>query len=271
MRWLIIFMVLLAACKPPTATPTVNPPTVTPTPTASATPQQSPPITPTRPPSPIVTPPPSPLATPEAEIEHPLLMRASTVISDALDNGGFNLPYDGMPGYSTIQLPHGWKVGWFPKPPCTHTDHEQNGCLPVIQCPTNCILPNGNCCNDYNCYFAMPEANRVLVIEHEGLRTFRGRCQRKDFRQQDVEGLVFANCRSRRWESRHILSQASGMDCGDFANCSKGQRSDLPTAMHLRVGIDPYRRDSRHFHQYCMERRGRRLPHRQRFDPQYLV
>lgn len=226
-RIFVLTLIVLVACIP-TPTPTVTPPTITPT----ATPQVSPPITP--------TPPQSPVATPESDIGRPLFVRSSTIISNALTNGGFNLPYTTMPGYSTIQLPRGWSVGWLNKPPCTHSDNEQNGCLPIIQCPTNCILPNGNCSNDYACYFAMPEASRVLSVEYSGLRTFEG----------DASAKIFANRMWTAWYSQTVEVGAGNpvtfsvklqaWMCGDFANCSRGQRSDLPTAMHLRVGIDPF-------------------------------
>jgi hypothetical protein len=145
-----------------------------------------------------------------------------------------------MPGYSTIQLPDGWSIGWLNKPPCTHTDHEQNGCEPVITCPTNCVLPNGNCVNDYNCYFAMPEGSRVLIGEYDGLRTFEG----------DASAKIFANRMWTAWYSQTAEVGSGNVAtfsvklqawmCGDYANCSKGKRSDLPTAMHLKVGIDPF-------------------------------
>lgn len=220
MRWLVIFLILLSACVPPTTTPTAKPPT----------------ITPTRPPSPIVTPTPpvSPLSLPPQPIS------PTYTISNALSNGGMDSPYKLQAGTNTISAPHDWFIGWLPKPPCTHEDNKLNGCLPVITCPTNCILPNGNCSNDYACYFAMPEASRILAIEFEGLRVFEG----------DASAKIFAN---RMWTAWYSQTDEVGIGnpvtfsvklqawmCGDFANCSKGQRSDLPTAMHLRVGIDPF-------------------------------
>jgi len=211
-------VLLLSACIPPEPTITVTPPI-------------SPPITPTPPTSPPVTPPPRAVETPERTT----LVRASTIISNALVNGGFNLPYAGMPGYSTITLPQGWKFGWLNKP-CTHND---TGCVP-LPCPTNCLMPSGNCTNDYACYFAMPETSRVLWGEYDNLRTREGNASAKAFANRMWAGWYYqiADVGAGNVLTFSVYLQA--WMCYDFADCSKGKRSDLPTAMHLKVGIDPY-------------------------------
>jgi len=248
----VLVMVMLVGCVPPsptvepaTGTPelaTITPvipsptPTSTATVTATATRPQSPLITPTRPPSPLITPTPpnSLIATPQVQ-----LVRASTVLSNVLTNGGMNLPYVGMPGQMTINLPVGWLFGWAPHPLCTHNDPP--GCSPVIPCPINCTLQNGNCSNDEGCYWAQPEASRILAVEFDGLRT----------REGDASAKAFTVGRMGQWWYYQTVEVGAGnvvtlsaylqaWMCFDFADCSKGQRSDVPTTMHLRVGIDPF-------------------------------
>jgi hypothetical protein len=187
------------------------------------------------------TPPVSPLATPEAfDIGRPLLVRSSTVITQALVNGRMEEPYRLKSGTTTISEPFGWSINWFNKPPCTPEDHLKNGCLPVIPCPLNCIRPSGNCSGDYNCYFAMPEATRILAIEHEGLRVFEGAAAAKIFANRMWRGWYYQSAQVGAGNQVTASVKAQTWQCFDFANCSKGKRSDRPTAMHLRIGIDPF-------------------------------
>ena len=86
----------------------------------------------------------------------------------------------------------------------------------------------------------MPEATRIFAIEHEGLTSFRGRCGGQDFRQPDVQGVVLSNAEVGVGNQVTFSVKLQSWQCLDFADCSKGKRSDRPTAMHLRVGIDPF-------------------------------
>jgi hypothetical protein len=211
----------LVSCTP-TPTPTTPTPTVTvASPIITPTPPESPVATPTLPP--VLAPTTTPLAIP-------------TVITDALINGGMNSPYEETRDYSTVKLPWGWSFGWSPHPPCTH---DQPGC--TYTCPLNCVLTNGKCSNDEGCSWMMPEAGRVLCIEHGCLRTLEGDASAKVICVgRQCEFWYFQTAMIGKGNIGTFSAYLQALQCLDWANCSKGQRSDKPTAMNLKVGIDPY-------------------------------
>jgi len=181
----------------------------------------------------VVPPPVSPPITPTFVSALPRPVWTSTIIPNALVNGGMNTPYSN-PQYMTINLPWGWSFGWQQDPPCIPNS-------PGCPCPTNCIQPSGSCNHDYGCSWAMPEASRVLAIEYEGLRTREGDASAKVF----VMGRQFMGWYYQRVEVGlgnpiTFTTYLQAWMYFDYANTSHGQRSDKPTTMHLRVGIDPF-------------------------------
>jgi hypothetical protein len=86
----------------------------------------------------------------------------------------------------------------------------------------------------------MPEADRVLAIEHGGLRTKEGDASAKVICVgRQCEFWYFQTVEVGKGNVGTFSAYIQAFQCLDWANCSKGQRSDRPTAMHLKVGIDP--------------------------------
>jgi len=222
-----LLLLVLVACNvtptpsTPTPTPFISP--ITPTPFVS-------PLTPTPPVSPLMPVTATPFVSP--------VMPEQLGGTGRLINGGMELPYYyPNPNYGTIFAPGGWIIGWVNPPPC-QVGHA--GCY--IACPSNCVLPNLACSNDSGCAWAQPETTRVLAAEYAGLRVRTGEAAAKSF----VVGRM-----GEWWYQQSVgvpVTVASPItfsaylqawQCFDFSQCSKGQRSDKPTAMHLKVGIDP--------------------------------
>lgn len=86
----------------------------------------------------------------------------------------------------------------------------------------------------------MPETSRVLSVEYEGLRVFEGDAAAKAFANRMFRAWYYQSAQVGAGNQVTASVKIQSWQCYDFANCSKGKRSDKPTAMHLRIGIDPY-------------------------------
>lgn len=216
---------MLMGCVP-TVTPTPPSPitvTVTPTPiTVTATPFVSPPITPI-----------SPLATPVAvATKFPTVtLTVIPIPASNLPNSSFEEPYHCSAAFCVADK---W-AGWFLNPPPCPVGHP--GCF--IQCPLNCVQPSGNCSNDNGCSWAQPEFSRAdYFLYPYRVRSGQGAQQYFGFGRM-FDGGVYqrVNVQPGRWYEFSVWMQT--WMCYNYDLCNGGRRSDEPTTMHLRVGLDP--------------------------------
>lgn len=257
MKYIILILVLiLTSCV------------VTPTPApVTATPPQSPPITPTRPPSPPITPTPfpSPIITPSPSPIAPQVQ----VLSTTLQNGNFEGLFTVRGNAVTVaQFWNPWQLN---APPCRP---GSAGC--DIPCPSNCGACGSR---DQGCFWAQPEFAAAYRPDYPGPpRSFNGLWAQKFFvfgregsgglyQQVQVSAraiLTFTahfeawqclegdSCNYERLtippsinhpnpiyspERATLLKDEWG--CSDVKTCRYWTISDLPYAMHMKVGIDP--------------------------------
>ncbi len=80
----------------------------------------------------------------------------------------------------------------------------------------------------------------MLSVEYEGLRVFEGNAAAKAFANRMFKAWYYQTAEVGAGNQVTASVKIQSWQCYDFANCSKGKRSDKPTAMHLRIGIDPF-------------------------------
>ena len=157
----------------------------------------------------------------------------AAVPGNLLVNPGFEEPYSPQ-GAGEVNVAHGWKAWYLDIPPCRPW---RSDCF--IPCPSNCI-ENGACLRDYGCMWARPEFGAMLYQQH----TYRvhtgeaaakyfsyGRMHQAGFYQQ-VSGIVPGTL-------VEFSAWVQTWMCFNFDNCDYGRKSDLPSEMHIRIGIDP--------------------------------
>ncbi len=131
---------------------------------------------------------------------------------------------DGLP-INEVQVAEGWTAWWRPAPP--------DDAIRPDNCPERRHADDG-------CYWARPEfvdsartaaANRIYSGSNSQKYFTFGRMHEAGLYQR-ATGVVSGTL-------LHFSVYMSAWMCVDPAACQAGFRSDQPTTMHLRVGIDP--------------------------------
>jgi len=157
----------------------------------------------------------------------------AAVPGNLLVNPSFEQPYVPQ-GAGEVNVAHGWWAWYFDPPPCRPWRPD---CY--IPCPSNCIQ-NGVCRKDYGCMWARPEFVAILYPQypyrvHTGEAAAKyfsyGRMHEAGFYQQ-VPGIVPGSL-------VEFTAWVQTWMCFNFDECDYGRRSDQPSDMHLRIGIDP--------------------------------
>ena len=133
-----------------------------------------------------------------------------------------------------MNAPHGWRAWYLDVPPCRPWRPD---CF--IPCPSNCI-ENGTCARDYGCMWARPEFVAVSYQQYS-YRVHTGEAAAKYFSYgrmhqggyyQQVSGIVPGTL-------VEFSAWVQTWMCFNFDDCANGRRSDQPSDMHIRIGIDP--------------------------------
>lgn len=190
--------------------------------------------------SPIITPAPSVLATPAA-VAYPTRVPIVPVPGNLLIDPSLEGPYHSDGIHPEVNTSYAWKA-WF------SCQGDQSVCIPpckpmtpgcYLPCPTNCLQPNGKCATDYGCYWARQEFNpfdwsKAFYRVHSGNMAqvifSYGRMALGGIRQTVTVTLG-------TWLKFSAFVQA--WQCYSYLACDGGRRSDQPSDMHLRIGIDP--------------------------------
>lgn len=85
-----------------------------------------------------------------------------------------------------------------------------------------------------------PEAAEAWYQDYDGLRVHTGKSAVKTFTYgRQGEWWLYQQVNVLPGDVMTFSVWLSAWQCFDYAVCSYGKRSDRPTTMHLRVGIDP--------------------------------
>jgi hypothetical protein len=123
-------------------------------------------------------------------------------------------------------------------PPC---DPDVVGCY--IFCPWDCQKvdaeghPTGECKADTGCYWAQPEFARSWGFWN---RILSGVSSQKIFGYgRQFEGGLYRRVIAQAGRVYRFTISMQAWMCYNYNACRGGLVSDMPTTMHLRVGIDP--------------------------------
>lgn len=157
---------------------------------------------------------------------------AAPIPPSNLSNGSFEEPYS-CPG-PAFCVADGWH-GWYVNPPTC--DPDVPGCY--ISCPTNCLNPTtGRCQNDTGCYWAQPEFARSSGAWN---RIISGASSQKIFGYgRQFEGGLYRRVVAQQGRLYRFSIYMQAWMCYNYDSCNGGFVSDMPTTMHLRIGIDPF-------------------------------
>ena len=151
-------------------------------------------------------------------------------------------PYHSDGVHPEVNTSYAWKA-WYScgkdttvcEPPCIPLTP---GC--GLPCPSNCVRPNGKCQNDYGCYWMRAEYNpfdwgKAPYRVHSGnmsqVHFSYGRMSLGGI-QQTAPVTPGALLKFTAW--------MQAWQCFEYGPaCDWGRKTDQPSDMHLRIGIDP--------------------------------
>ena len=223
----VCMLLVLAACVPPTSVPvTVTPqtPTVTDGPRP---PTSTPRVSPIEPPT--ATPAPSPLETPVPSLVKAAAPHASgTVYTVTLVNPGFEAPFIHPLPIPEFTVAQGWLPVRDDLPPCN--PGYLRPCIPgtvsspIEWCPKNCQTLNGNCKDDYGCFWMRPEFKQQGKQNVFGLRVYEGQSAQTifTFGRLGRHGLVQEVHGVNPGDIVTFTIMVQAWQCFDFEDCKLG-------------------------------------------------
>ena len=155
----------------------------------------------------------------------PVVTKADT-LANLLANGNFEipLPWPFQDGMGEIQVAPGWRAWYLDQPPS------------YVVRPLFC---NGL---DYGCYWTRPEFRDVENVNDTKNRVHSGMHAQKYFTygRMHEAGLMQRVTGITPGAQLRFSAYMEAWMCNDYiAACDGGRKSQNPTTMHLKVGIDP--------------------------------
>lgn len=226
---IILCALILVACVIPPPTPTVSPVSPIVTPAVVAVKSPTPPVSviikarPTNTPYPTRTP--------------VMIVPGNLLIDPSLEG-----PYVSDGKHPEVNTSKWWSA-WYScgadktvcEPPCRPLTP---GCS--LPCPVDCIKPSGNCQPDYGCYWMRAEYN-PFNFDKSPNRVHSGDMAQVYFSYGRMSlGGIQQTVPVTPGQWLRFTAYIQAWQCYAYGpDCDWGRKSDKPSDMHLRIGIDP--------------------------------
>lgn len=186
---------------------------------------------------------PSPFAARPTPTRIPTQVPPITVPGNLITDPSLEGPYHSDGVHPEVNTSYAWKA-WYScgkdtsgcEPPCIPL--KDNCCLP---CPDNCLKENGKCQSDFGCWWQRMEYN-PFNFDKAPYRVHSGNMAQVYFSYGRMAlGGIYQTVPITPGTWLRFTAWMQAWQCYEYGPaCDWGRKTDKPSNMNLRIGIDPY-------------------------------